>query len=162
MIARQGSGRKWLAGLAALFALLGIGALAAGTYAAAPGGLLTGMGSGGSAGISRDDSGSNCPTAYAISESSGAQLVAGTDLIAGSRCDDCMVDLALPFTYNLYGQAFTAAKVNSNGYMMLSGQTMVFANSCLPYAQFTNTLAPYWDDLVTNFGAGDGIFTSIS
>ncbi|MFL5734776.1 MAG: dockerin type I repeat-containing protein [Chloroflexia bacterium] len=98
---------------------------------------------------------------YSIASSTGASLVAGTDLVPGSRCDDCLADVTLPFTYNLYGTPYGSAKVGSDGYMLFTGATLSFVNSCLPYANFNNALMPYWDDLRTDC-AGCGIYTSVS
>src|SRR5437879_4741997 len=109
MIVRQGSRRTWLRAFAALFALLvGMGVLAVSTRA----GALFGRGSGvpisngHGVSVAGSERGDSCPAAYTISEATGAQIVAGTSLVPGSRCDDCQADVALPFTYTLYGTPY--------------------------------------------------------
>src|SRR5207248_2462028 len=37
---------------------------------------------------------------YVITQATGVSLVPGTSLVAGSQCDDCTVNIAMPFTYN--------------------------------------------------------------
>src|SRR6185503_15583873 len=103
MVSKQGSRGIWLHASAALFALLvGIGALAVSTHA----GALFGRGSDVSVdygqgvvspALARADVGlrtrlsgperiDSCPSAYTISEATGAQIVPGTSLVPGSRC----------------------------------------------------------------------------
>src|SRR5206468_1743203 len=51
---------------------------------------------------------------YSYTQSTGATLVAGTT-DTGNHTDDGTTTITLPFTYNLYGTAFTPADVSSNG-----------------------------------------------
>ena len=55
---------------------------------------------------------------YRVAQSAGAALAPGTDLVAGSRCDDCVAPVTLPFNFTHYGQTFptgSVAHVSSNG-----------------------------------------------
>ncbi|HET9493454.1 MAG TPA: hypothetical protein VFR15_04410, partial [Chloroflexia bacterium] len=89
-----------------------------------------------------------------------ATIVPGTTNI-GSSCDDCITDVALPFPFTLYNQAFTSVGLDSNGKAHFPSGDSVFSNSCLPQPGATYSIYPYWDDLRTDT-TGSGIFTSIS
>jgi hypothetical protein len=90
----------------------------------------------------------------------GASRVAGT-VDTGNHCDNCTTNIALPFTYQLYGASFTTANVSSNGILEFGGTNTSGSNACLPDASFTNTIFGFWDDLRTD-GTGVGVFTSTS
>src|SRR5439155_18005572 len=46
-----------------------------------------------------------CAANYHIVQTENVSPVAGTDLVTGSQCDDCIFNISLPFSYSLYGQA---------------------------------------------------------
>jgi len=87
--------------------------------------------------------------------------VPGTTLVAGSNCDDCSNPVAIPFTFNFYGQPFTSVNAISNCNLQFSSTDTTFTNTCLPYAAGNFVIAPHWDDMLLT-GAGQGIFTSVS
>lgn len=103
---------------------------------------------------------------YIVSQTTGASMVPGTQN-TGSNCDDCMTTIALPFTYNLYDQAFTSAQVSSNGQLDFQSPDGTYANSCLPDTAASYAIFVHWDDLNTvNVLAGCppggcGIFTAV-
>jgi hypothetical protein len=83
------------------------------------------------------------------------------------RCDDCTTNIALPFTYNLYGQAFNSVIASSNGNLQFTGNSNSDTNSCVPAAAMNNAIFAHWDDLCTGscvFDTCDGcsVFTSVS
>jgi len=92
-----------------------------------------------------------------------ATIVAGATNI-GSACDDCVVNVVLPFPFQLYDQIFTGVDLDSNGKAHFPTGASVFANTCLPQVGVTYTIYPYWDDLLTTgtCTGGCGIFTSVS
>ncbi len=100
-----------------------------------------------------------CPT-FSLTSSGGASIVPGaTDI--GIHCDDCVVNVPLPFPVSLYGTSYSAANVSSNGTVQFATSSDSYANGCLPQAALGVAICPYWDDLLTN-GTGDGVFTSVS
>src|SRR5204863_3012238 len=99
---------------------------------------------------------------YGYVQSTGATIVTGTVDI-GNHTDDGMTLINLPFTYMLYGQAFTTASASSNGTLQFASSNSAYSNTCLPTSNFSYALLPYWDDLYTGDTAnGHGIFTSTS
>jgi N-acetylneuraminic acid mutarotase len=102
---------------------------------------------------------------YAITQSSGASLVAGTQDI-GNHCDDCTTVITLPFSYTLYDQSFITATVGSNGNLGFV-DAVELGNQCLPNMFNNFAILPYWDDLNTNANpgcpaTGCGIYTDVS
>ncbi len=98
---------------------------------------------------------------FSLTPSSGAVLVPGTTDI-GNHCDDCTTPLTLPFPVTLYGSAYTAARVSSNGTLQFTTDDATYSNDCLPQAGSIGVaICPQWDDLRTD-GSGEGIFTSVS
>jgi hypothetical protein len=101
---------------------------------------------------------------YAITQIGGS-IVPGTGSI-GSVCDDCVIDVTIPFPFRLYDQTFTQVGLDSNGKAHFPTGLSVFTNTCLPQSGATYSLYPYWDDQRTDGGAacagGCGIFTSVS
>jgi hypothetical protein len=100
-----------------------------------------------------------CVGQYAITQIGGS-IVPGT-VDTGNHCDDCTTNVALPFSYTLYDQSYTSVNVDSNGTLQFGSNLSVFTNTCLPSANHSYTIFPYWDDLYT-VNAGFGIFTSVS
>ena len=87
-------------------------------------------------------------------------FVPGVDDI-GLNCDDCGLDVALPFPVTLYGQSFSTAHVGSNGHCTFGTSNDSFAITCPPpfgVGGTTEVLAPYWGDQ-TAFEP-NGVFTT--
>src|SRR5205807_1796224 len=63
-----------------------------------------------------------------------ATIEAGTSFITGSNCDDCLVNISLPFAYTLYDQSFTTARLSSNGSLGFIQADINPAVGCLPDA----------------------------
>src|SRR5258707_9136463 len=72
-------------------------------------------------------------------------FVSGVDNI-GIDCDDCGVDVTLPFSVQLYDQTFTTAHVGSNGHCTFGISNDGFAITCSPlgFGGTTYALGPYW------------------
>ena len=101
------------------------------------------------------------PDHYTISEIGGS-IVAGTTLVPGSQCDDCVNTVALPFSYTLYDQAFNAINLSSNGNAQFTTTDSAFTSICLPWLAHDYSIFPYWDDLDMDAGGAFGIYTSVS
>jgi uncharacterized delta-60 repeat protein len=103
---------------------------------------------------------------YRLATTTGS-IVPGTTNI-GSACDDCVVNVTLPFSFRLYDQTFTTANVSSNGNVQFQGNFSHYSNLCMPVATpaFHYTILAYWDDLRTDGTSCSpgpcGIFTSVS
>ena len=96
--------------------------------------------------------------AYIATDDLPFEFIGGiTDI--GSNCDDCLVNIALPFTYNFYGAPFTSVNASSNGNLQFSSSDNEWNNVCLPFADFNNGIFLFWDDLRTD-GTADGIYTA--
>lgn len=100
---------------------------------------------------------------YAITQSTGAAIVPGT-ASAGSSCDDCVVQINLPFAFSFYGVPYTRINAGSNGNILFDSTAPNFENSCLPALSQGASIMAYWDDLSTstNISSSLGIFTSVS
>ena len=107
---------------------------------------------------------------YTISQIGTGGFVSGTTDI-GNHCDDCETTVSLPFSYLLYGQAFTSFNVSSNGRVNFDGHdTCAGCIQCLPERAPKEAILAYWADLATDAGSGCaqypggqcGIFTSVS
>ena len=113
--------------------------------------------------------GPQCPPAT-FTVGSGTIVPGNTD--TGNHIDDGITVVTLPFTYQLYGQSFTAANISSNGNLQFVSNSMLLTNACpLPTAAFNMPIMPHWDDLRTDQlgtgctaygGVGCGVFTSVS
>jgi hypothetical protein len=69
----------------------------------------------------------------------------GTALSLG---DDQGVNVALPFTFNFYGQNKTSVMISSNGYLTFGSTGGDYTNDPVPSTSQPNDLiAPLWDDL---------------
>ncbi|MGA7729814.1 MAG: S-layer homology domain-containing protein [Chloroflexia bacterium] len=102
-----------------------------------------------------------CVANYSVAASTGATIVPGTTMLAGTNCDDCSVAFALPFPFNFYGTSFNSVNVISNGSLQFSSTNTDFTNACEPYAAHNNVIHAYWDDILLTT-AGDGVYTSVS
>ena len=104
---------------------------------------------------------------YVVATQTGATIVPGTSLVPGSQCDDCLAPISLPFPYTLYGQPYSTLLVSDNGNLQVAGNSTSYANTCLPYGLFYTAIAPFWDDIRTDFqpncpAGGCGVYTSVS
>jgi subtilisin family serine protease len=62
--------------------------------------------------------------------------------------DDASLRVELPFTFNFYGQDYSAAYVATNGYMNFLAANSVLANAAIPGTAAPNAaIYPFWDDL---------------
>jgi subtilisin family serine protease len=62
--------------------------------------------------------------------------------------DDASVRVELPFTFNFYGQDYSAAYVATNGYMNFLAANSTLANVAIPSTGTPNgAIYPFWDDL---------------
>src|SRR5437764_10209637 len=78
-------------------------------------------------------------------------------------CDDCGVDVPLPFSVNLYGQSFTTVHVGSNGHATFGTPQDGFGITCPPpfgISGSTEALAPFWGDQTVFESDGHGVFTT--
>jgi len=97
---------------------------------------------------------------YSPVQLTGSIVPGTTD--TGNHCDDCTSRIALPFAYEFYGTAFTAANVSSNGTFQFSSNAQTNAIFCVPDAGHTlDSIYVYNADLTTT-ASGDGIFTSVT
>ena len=80
----------------------------------------------------------------------------------GLDCDDCGVDVVLPFPVHLYDQDFTQVHVGSNGHATFGTSDDSFGITCSPFgiAGTTYALAPFWDDQTAFAADGHGAFTT--
>jgi hypothetical protein len=120
------------------------------------------------------------PDAYVITP--GTDPIVPGDTNIGSDCDDCGVQVSLPFPFQLYGTTYNTVNVRSNGRLEFvnihDGDTQDYVSVCLPAPPDPITLIPYdftifglWEDQLTfasnpgcaAFPGGTcGIFTSVS
>jgi hypothetical protein len=101
---------------------------------------------------------------YFSTTSSGAAIVPGANLVPGSQCDDCVVNIPLPFTYSLYGYPFNSVNVGANGNLQFASSNFTYTNACLPVPLFNYAMLPHWDDIDMSTAVSPtlGIYTSIS
>jgi len=77
---------------------------------------------------------------------------------AGPVGDDTGSTVTLPFTFNLFGTAYTSVWICTNGFLLFGGTTYVdWVNSTLPYWSVSTTpnsaICVRWDDWVPAAGA---------
>jgi beta propeller repeat protein len=70
----------------------------------------------------------------------------GTELNLG---DDESAFVALPFTFNFYGEANDTINISSNGYLIFGDNGTEYSNYGITdsYYNLSNFIAPFWDDL---------------
>src|SRR5580765_6424926 len=85
-----------------------------------------------------------CTPGYTSSTSTGNALVPGTTFVPGSRCDDCMTSVALPFPFTFYGTTFNSLNASSNGNLQFTSSNSALTNSCLPASGMNNLISPHW------------------
>jgi len=110
-----------------------------------------------------------CQVTYTTATGSGTITAGGTDI--GNHCDDCFTQIDLPFPVNVYGAPTSVAWPASNGDLHLANPTLksFYYQQCVPVdpspdGPWTNTLFPFYDDLLTTDGpfqtcSDCGIFT---
>jgi peptidyl-Asp metalloendopeptidase len=99
---------------------------------------------------------------YLVTSSGSASIVPGTDLVPGSICDNCVVNIPLPFSYELYGVAYSSVNASVEGNLQFAGSSNAATNTCLPAATLSHAILSYWDDLTTNIKDLMGIYTSVT
>ncbi len=107
--------------------------------------------------------GTGTPGDYSVTVANGATFTPGTTDI-GLHCDDCTQLISLPFPIKVYDRTFTStAVVDANGNIQFdSNDSNPFNTSVASPTMFRYTALPFWDDLVTDFPAGSGVFTSLT
>jgi hypothetical protein len=72
----------------------------------------------------------------------------GTLLATLALADDAGEVVALPFTFNFFGNDYTSIRVVTNGFASFTGTSNAFSNGPIPSAAVPNdALYPLWDDL---------------
>jgi hypothetical protein len=82
-------------------------------------------------------------TNYVVTEEGGTGIVPGTTL-AGEACDFCVVEIELPFTYSIYGEAFDRVSAGTDGVLAFSHPVLSLGNDCLPVQGTGYTIFPFW------------------
>ena len=68
--------------------------------------------------------------------------------------DDASAQVALPFTFGLYGQSYNTAFVTTNGNVNFQALNSSFSNSAIPNTATPNAAVyPFWDDLIVDGSA---------
>jgi hypothetical protein len=71
----------------------------------------------------------------------------GTLLATLAGADDAGEVVALPFTFNFFGNDYTSIRVVTNGFAQFTGTSTAFSNGPIPSAAVPNdALYPLWDD----------------
>lgn len=86
---------------------------------------------------------------------------AGSGFVSGlENIDDaCVGPIALPFTFDFFGQTYNSVYVNANGMLTFVSGSASYSNSAIPSTYAPNAfIAPLWDDLYSRNRGGDGIF----
>lgn len=61
--------------------------------------------------------------------------------------DDAALSVALPFTFNFYGDSYNSLFVSSNGLLTFGSGNTQFTNADLTTSPAQAAIAPFWDDL---------------
>ncbi|MEO6391503.1 MAG: carboxypeptidase-like regulatory domain-containing protein [Pyrinomonadaceae bacterium] len=96
---------------------------------------------------------------YAFQTGTAAIVSGVTD--TGSHCDDCVTNVALPFSFSLYGIGYTTVNVGANGNIQFTGNATFAGSDGLPDFHYTDTILALQTDLRTD-QLGGGIYTSVS
>ena len=107
------------------------------------------------------------PTCAAYTFTTGAGGIVPGTTDTGNHTDDGSTQITIPFLYNIYDQQANVVSVGSNGHLTFGLVNDTFNPTCIPVANATYVIAPYWTDQCTGActgvtGAGLGIFTSTS
>jgi hypothetical protein len=79
--------------------------------------------------------------------------------ITVAQGDDTYQYVALPFTFNFYGNSYTDMYVSSNGYVSFGAGYANLVNSCLPDSNLpNNAIYAFWDDLYPVGGTDGSIY----
>jgi len=107
---------------------------------------------------------------YVIATATATFITGGTR-VDGAGCDDCTVNVTLPFPVSVYGTPATSVDLGSNGEAQFTtgNPKLFFWDGCLPIdpgqgGPLDRTLFLYYDDLLTtmtgtNTCPGCGIYT---
>jgi hypothetical protein len=89
----------------------------------------------------------------------------------GNHCDDCITNIALPFSFQLYGNSYSSVNLASNGTAQFVTSDSTFVSVCIPWAAHDFAIHPLFQDLRTDAvgtgcaaypGGSCGIYTSVS
>lgn len=100
-----------------------------------------------------------CPTQDYTTGTNTDPIVPGTTFVPGSNCDDCSVNIPLPFSYRLYDQYYSSVRVFANGMATFVGTSGGAISTCMPVPSSTYTIFLNGNDLLLTT-AGDGVYTS--
>src|SRR6266536_4890590 len=104
-------------------------------------------------------------------------ITPGTDTIVpgttdtGNHCDDCITTIALPFSFQLYGNSYSSVNASSNGNAQFVTSDSTFVTVCIPWTGHDFAIHTLFQDLRTDLalsgcsaypGGTCGIFTSVS
>jgi len=87
-------------------------------------------------------------------------MVPATNKVPGSTCNACIINIALPFPYQLYDTTYTSVNASNKGNLQFNTNNSTGANTCLPSPVLGDTILPYWDELNTNINDVMGMYTS--
>jgi len=87
----------------------------------------------------------SAPGCYFAPDASYTSLAGNDDGSTGS--------IALPFTFNLYGTAYTSCFINNNGNITFTNSTSQFSAAGFPTGTALTMVAPFWADVDTRIGA---------
>src|SRR5205807_10116300 len=87
---------------------------------------------------------------YVITQSTGAAIVPGTTLVAGSQCYGCISFINMPFSYSLYGVSRSGINAYSGGDIAFYCCNSNDSNVCLPtgfanYPSLQDGIFAHWD-----------------
>jgi uncharacterized delta-60 repeat protein len=104
-----------------------------------------------------------CPPApnYQITRTTGNTLIPAPNLVPGSICNSCTVNIGLPFPYTFYDQTFTSANVSPRGTLQFMSSHGSGSNVCLPTNTLNYAILSYWDDFQVSPLPVMGVFTDV-
>jgi hypothetical protein len=101
---------------------------------------------------------------YIVTQSTG-EIVPGTEDLH-INCRGCTGLIDLPFSFSLYGQEFSSARVSSSGNVQFSSNNAQYVNQCLPRANFNNTIWVSWENYLDTTRRDEcptcGVYSSVS
>src|SRR6266478_2944436 len=111
-----------------------------------------------------------CPgNQYTITPGTDTIVAGTTD--TGSHCDDCITTVALPFSFQLYGNSYSSVNLSSNGTAQFVTSDSTFVTVCIPWASHDFTIHALFEDTRSDAalsgcstypGGSCGIYTSVS
>ena len=99
-----------------------------------------------------------CADNYIVEREESATPIPTGTLVPGSQCADCTVNVALPFTFQLYDRLFDAVNMGANGTLSFATNSGPATNTFFDNETLNYSILPHWDNLTTA-GTGRGIFT---